>query len=189
MLRFCPGCGSVGQVPDTYMDCCPDGTDARLIPASLANKCRDLFQMALATALTPNAGESAQISLYSTRQAALEPAECWSDDKEEFNYNTLGDLLSNGGLAVGDTVYYADAVIPDPADYINADDILEQMGERASDDCGECAEDYPDVSAEAKQSLDGFLKGWARKHCTPMNFYKVQNVREHVLTAGDLEKS
>ena len=190
MLRFCAGCGSVGAVPETYLDCCPDGSDARVIPAVLADKCRGLFQMALATALTPEAGESAQTGLYSTKQAPV-PAECWSDDvNEDFNYDSLADLLdSNHELAVGDTVYVADAVIPDPATYIDADDILEQMGERASDECGEYAEDYPDVTDEAKQSLEAFLKGWARKHCTPTNFYTVSKVREYILTAGDLEQS
>lgn len=187
MLRFCPGCGSVGTVPDAYLDCCPDGSEARVIPAALANICRDLFQMALATALMPEAGEPAQTGLYSTKQAPV-PAECWSDDvNEDFNYDSLADLLSsNHELAVGDTVYVADAVTPDPATYIKVDDILTQMGERATDDCGEYAEDYPDVTDEAKQSLEGFLKDWARKHCTPTNFYTVSKVREHILTAGDL---
>lgn len=55
MLRFCPGCGSVGEVAGTYLDCCPDGSEARVIPAALANKCRSLFQMALAAALTSKA--------------------------------------------------------------------------------------------------------------------------------------
>jgi hypothetical protein len=47
MTRFCPGCGSVGKVPDQYRDCCPDGTQARIIPEGLANKCHDLFMLAL----------------------------------------------------------------------------------------------------------------------------------------------
>jgi len=53
--RFCPGCGSIGPVPDTYRDCCPDGGKAREIPASLATQCHDLFQLALgATDLAPD---------------------------------------------------------------------------------------------------------------------------------------
>jgi hypothetical protein len=47
LTRFCPGCGSVGPVPDTYRDCCPDGSDARMIPERLAGKCRNLFLLAL----------------------------------------------------------------------------------------------------------------------------------------------
>jgi hypothetical protein len=47
MARFCPGCGSVGEVPSKYRDCCPDGGRARVIPESLAKHCRDLFQLAI----------------------------------------------------------------------------------------------------------------------------------------------
>lgn len=50
MARFCPGCGSVGQVPDTYRDCCPDGIKARVIPAALAESCHGLFQLAIGAA-------------------------------------------------------------------------------------------------------------------------------------------
>lgn len=50
LTRFCPGCGSVGEVPDSFRDCCPDGAKARLIPASLAHHCRDLFILALGAA-------------------------------------------------------------------------------------------------------------------------------------------
>lgn len=50
VLRFCPGCGSVGDVPDTFRDCCPDGAKARLIPTSLAHSCHDLFKLAIGAA-------------------------------------------------------------------------------------------------------------------------------------------
>jgi hypothetical protein len=47
MARFCPGCGSVGPVPEKYRDCCPDGDKARMIPEPLARHCHDLFHLAL----------------------------------------------------------------------------------------------------------------------------------------------
>lgn len=47
LTRFCPGCGSVGPVPEKYRDCCPDGSRARMIPEPLAHQCHDLFQAAL----------------------------------------------------------------------------------------------------------------------------------------------
>ena len=50
MTRFCPGCGSVGKVSAKYRDCCPDGSQARVIPESLANQCHDLFKGALEAA-------------------------------------------------------------------------------------------------------------------------------------------
>ncbi len=54
MTRFCPGCGSVGEVDrKKFRDCCPDGVRARVIPAKLAEKCHDLFQVALQAASQP----------------------------------------------------------------------------------------------------------------------------------------
>lgn len=47
LARYCPGCGSVGPVGDEYRDCCPDGNQARMIPARLAEKCRDTFRLAI----------------------------------------------------------------------------------------------------------------------------------------------
>ncbi|MCH4576208.1 hypothetical protein [Achromobacter xylosoxidans] len=47
LVRYCPGCGSVGPVGDEYRDCCPDGGEARIIPAPLAEKCRDTFKIAV----------------------------------------------------------------------------------------------------------------------------------------------
>lgn len=58
LTRFCPGCGSVGEVESKFRDCCPDGAGARLIPASLAQKCHDLFRLALVGASQPEFVES-----------------------------------------------------------------------------------------------------------------------------------
>jgi hypothetical protein len=49
LARFCPACGSVGDVGPAYRDCCPDGNEARLIPKRLAEKCHELFKVALST--------------------------------------------------------------------------------------------------------------------------------------------
>jgi hypothetical protein len=70
LARYCPGCGSVGPVGDEYRDCCPDGNQARMIPARLAEKCRDTFRLAIQTLLadaaandsaTPQATEAVRI--------------------------------------------------------------------------------------------------------------------------------
>jgi hypothetical protein len=115
--------------------------------------------------------------------------ECWSRDEEQFSYDTLGELLDNhDDLDVGDTVYTGVAETPDPAEWVDADDIIEQLACRAGDDCGEFADDYPDVSKEAKLELQRLLESWARKHCTP-TWYMVKNVREHEITAEDLAEA
>jgi hypothetical protein len=59
LVRYCPGCGSVGPVESKWRDCCPDGGEARLIPQALAQRCHDTFQLALDAALSQVKQESA----------------------------------------------------------------------------------------------------------------------------------
>jgi hypothetical protein len=57
LVRYCPGCGSVGPVVAEYLDCCPDGNEARMIPETLARKCRDVFRIAIDSTLAVQAME------------------------------------------------------------------------------------------------------------------------------------
>ncbi len=59
LVRYCPGCGSVGPIEGEYRDCCPDGNEARMIPAALAEKCRDTFKIAVRTLLAEVAANDA----------------------------------------------------------------------------------------------------------------------------------
>ncbi|WP_088155699.1 hypothetical protein [Achromobacter xylosoxidans] len=59
LVRYCPGCGSVGPVEGKYRDCCPDGGEARMIPAPLAEKCRDTFKIAVKALLADAAANEA----------------------------------------------------------------------------------------------------------------------------------
>lgn len=47
LVRFCPGCGSIGEVDSKYRDCCPDGIKARLVPSRFAEECQGLFNLAI----------------------------------------------------------------------------------------------------------------------------------------------
>lgn len=47
LVRFCPGCGSIGEVDSKYRDCCLDGNKARRIPKDLAEHCSGLFDLAI----------------------------------------------------------------------------------------------------------------------------------------------
>jgi hypothetical protein len=113
--------------------------------------------------------------------------QCWSVDECDFEYETLGDLLdSNDELGVGDVVYVGTPVRHAPSTFIDdADNIIERMGERAYDEHGEFADDYPDVTDEAKAELTAFLVAWADKHCD-VRFYGVEDIREYAITAEDL---
>ncbi|MNN20513.1 hypothetical protein D3C81_1337980 [compost metagenome] len=114
--------------------------------------------------------------------------DCWSANDEDFNHLELADLLSdNDELKPGDVVFRGEAIKPDPANYVDANDFIELLGERAYDDGGEHTDGWPDVSNEAQAELDQMLKEWVRKHCSPTPFYRVKNSMPYVLTAADFE--
>ncbi|MEB2504598.1 hypothetical protein SB394_11815 [Burkholderia sp. BCCIQ04A] len=111
----------------------------------------------------------------------------WSKDNEYFSCDDLCELLDmHDELTVGDVVYYGD-VAPIPTKHLcDADDIIDMIGERAYDEVGEAADGYPDIAPEAKAELDALIAGWIEKHAKP-TFYSVINVREHTITAADME--
>ena len=50
LIRFCPECGSLGEVPFSARDCCPDGSHAAHMPRKTAESCARLFRDLLASA-------------------------------------------------------------------------------------------------------------------------------------------
>lgn len=116
-----------------------------------------------------------------------EPEYCWSRDNEDFTYDTLGDLLDSHAdeLAPGMTVYVGTAVRPSTSELYDASDAIDMIADRAGDIGGDYADGFPDVNKAAVAELDALLKGWIEKHCMPTPFYRVSNVREHVLTQDD----
>jgi hypothetical protein len=116
-------------------------------------------------------------------------SEIWSANDEDFLYEDLQELLDAEGdwISEGDTVHVATRGEFDPASFISADFVIEVIGENAYENAGEAAEDFPDVTTEARKELADFLAQWTRKHCKP-NFYKVLNSKPYVVTKTDLEK-
>lgn len=55
--------------------------------------------------------------------------------------------------------------------------VIDYMAENARDGAG--AEDYPDVSDEARAELDALIEAWAAKHCSP-NFWMQDGEPERV---------
>ncbi len=112
----------------------------------------------------------------------------WSHDNELFQCDSLGDLVTNyrDVLEVGSIVYVGDAERPTVRELCDVDAVIDQLGERARDIGGEFAEDFPDVTDDAKAELEAFLVAWLEKHCT-IDFYTVRNVTPYTVTAIDLE--
>lgn len=114
------------------------------------------------------------------------PDECWSLDEENFSFDSLEDLIAcNDHLGAGDEVYRGTKRHEDPGGWVDADDVIENLSCRASDEAGEYADDYPDISEDAKDELQAFLEWWARRHAQP-TFYTVENVTPYTLTEEDL---
>lgn len=117
-----------------------------------------------------------------------EACECWSANDEDFSCLGLDELLNeNDELKPGDTVYRGEAVRPDPTSYVDANDVIEMLGERAYDDAGDHADGWPCVSKDAEGELNHLLAGWMQKHCPPPSFYRVKNSTPYVLTEADFE--
>jgi hypothetical protein len=112
--------------------------------------------------------------------------ECWSSDEENFLYDSLGELLDAEEIEVGQTVYVGEQSDASAYCLVDADDIVEMFNERAYDNFGECAEDWPDVTKEAKAELSTFLAAWIERH-SPQKFYRVVNVKKYTVTAEDLK--
>jgi hypothetical protein len=122
-----------------------------------------------------------------TTDASASPVQvCWSRDGDEFRFDTLTDLLDHHSFSLkpGDKVWHGTADQPSVRELFDANDVIETMGERAYDIAGEYAEDYPNVSEEARQELDQLLEDWMNKHAAP-TFFTVSDIQSHILTESD----
>lgn len=115
--------------------------------------------------------------------------ECWSADEENFQYDSLAELLDcHIDLIAGSIVHSGDAETPSYKQLCDADDVIEMMGERAYEIAGEHADSFPDVTDEATAELNALLLAWMEKHCA-INFWTVKNVKPHVITDADLSEA
>lgn len=116
--------------------------------------------------------------------------EAWSTNNEDFNYNSLDDLINSnsGELEVGQIVYVGDGKRPEFSEFCDADDVIDLIQNKGYDIGGEYADGFmDDISPDAKIELDEFLKGWMEKHIA-IDYYTVHSVREYVLTDEDLQE-
>lgn len=112
----------------------------------------------------------------------------YSNNDEYWPNYSLEEVIKNDNLKAEDTVWTGIAQDFDTSSLIDASDIIDMLSERAYDNLGECAEDFPNVSKEAIKELNDFLKDWIRKHdSTP--YYIVKNVEEIILTQEDIDNA
>ena len=104
--------------------------------------------------------------------ASSKDAEAWTgvcltrDEAIKEGLEHYGYLSEYGGKWDGFWIH-SGHVVPLEAVMPDVDDIIEMMGERAHDEAGECAEEYPDVTNEARNELEGLIRGWCERYATP----------------------
>jgi hypothetical protein len=77
---------------------------------------------------------------------------------------------------------------PDPSDFFpSAQELFELARERACDEVGEAAEEWPDVGLVAEGELDALLKAWMQKHLGRCAFWAPVGEPEEIVRA-DVEK-
>jgi hypothetical protein len=137
----------------------------------------------------PSAGEAAYEEAR-TRDGVVYAGvfdKAWSRDRENFNCNSLEELITKHGdtLEAGQVVYFGGVRRPTMHQLCDADAVLDHMANNAADIAGEYAEGFPNVSKEAKDELDGLLGAWCDKHCD-INFFEVVVVKPYKITKKDL---
>ncbi|MFL9899030.1 hypothetical protein PQR71_12850 [Paraburkholderia fungorum] len=70
MIRFCPECGCLGDIPAGYEACCPDSSHARVVPKRFAELCRETFKLCVSQLVQPaTASQPAQTQVALTDDA------------------------------------------------------------------------------------------------------------------------
>lgn len=107
---------------------------------------------------------------------------CYSADNETF-HNDLESVVSD--KEVGDTIWIGEQKGRQPSYYFDIDWLKDDMRERAHDDCGESADDFPDQTKEKWAELESIIEAWLDANLN-VTFYQVENVREVAVTADML---
>jgi hypothetical protein len=113
----------------------------------------------------------------------------WSKDEENFNCDSLSELIRDYDLISGNEVWFGAAYSPSPIRFIDADSIIEYAQERAYDDFGDYAEDFLNgVTDEEKKNLNDFLREWLERNAD-VTFYSVTDQEKYKITNEDIEKA
>ncbi|MBX9848731.1 MAG: hypothetical protein K2X64_05515 [Rhodocyclaceae bacterium] len=119
----------------------------------------------------------------------LEPHECWSSNNEEFRHSSLGDVLDDLSgeceLEAGMVVYVATAEPPTFSSLVDADRVIEDIGERAYDYADEYADGYPEVTPTEKLELQHLIEAWLSRVANP-RFWIVEDSKPYTLTEQDI---
>ena len=116
-------------------------------------------------------------------------AKCYSINGEDFNEDSLDDLIENYGLKIGDKIFIGDIVIPFPSQFFNIDDFFECLVNRAINTHYEYAENFmQELGDDKAMELESLISNWLDKNVS-VDFCGVKNIVYHILTEDDFTQS
>lgn len=117
--------------------------------------------------------------------------DCYSTDDEVFHDGgkdeALQDLDDDGRLEVGAEFRLGVTKTPDPASFFDVNWLIEEMQVNASDNHGDCAEDYlADLTQDQIKELDGVVKAWLQTNAE-VRFYSAEGIETFLVTQEDID--
>ncbi len=118
--------------------------------------------------------------------------DCYSTDDEVFRDGGKDEALQalddDGRLEVGTEFRLGMSKKPDPADFFDVNWLIEEMQVNASDNHGECAEDYlADLTQQQIEALDAVVKAWLAANAE-VEFFSVNSVKTFYVTQEDIDE-
>lgn len=111
------------------------------------------------------------------------------DFQEGCASEALQALDDNDQLTLGAEYRLGVSERPDPADFFDVDDLIEQMQERAHDVGGEFAEDYlTDLTEEQIADLRRVVNTWLSSVNPQVNFFSVKQIQTFKVTQKDIDQ-
>lgn len=109
---------------------------------------------------------------------------CISSDNETF-YNDSSSIeeahkrvAEEFTLKDGDIYYIGEVAYPAASEFIFIDDIIETIGENASYECGEHADEWPDIGVDDRRKLEKIIIEFIEER-SRINFFRVKNIKKY----------
>lgn len=83
------------------------------------------------------------------------------------------------------SVYIGECEPLNELDIVSATSVIEDMQQRAYEECGEVTEDWMDTVTEGQRTeLENLIEGWVKKHF-PVEFWRVDDIHRYTLDGKD----
>jgi hypothetical protein len=95
-----------------------------------------------------------------------------SPEQWQGTFATREEAVADGRTEYAGDFYVVSGHLRSATEFFpDADWIVEDAGNRACEECGEVAEDFPEASPEALKELDALLTAWVEEHVAEVRFW------------------